>query len=420
LGVCPSKTAQQSVHLTLGILRKSQAVLHALSFFWLDGFAVPAPAQVTQTVGRFLAETTYVASLISSKEGEKSMKKVLVGLGWFTVIWFAMIFCSGIIIGFKISTSGGSPSTANSSSQEFISKNGLGLFWLSVGLSVLGTMTGFLPWTKEGSSEGRTTNLSNNNRIKVTIENNVEFIFMRIPAGKFIMGSKGLGDTAWESFAHDDEKPQHTLSLEEFWMGKYPITNRQFFEFVHQEKYQFSKHPRFNKEPYWQKGLLVKPDHPVTDVTWYDAQAFCKWLSKKSNRIIRLPTEAEWEKASRGEDGRIFPWGNWRNHEKQTANGGIWQGEDTTPVGMFSPLGDSPYGCVDMSGNVDEWVNSFMATYPLQKIEDKVSLVNNKWRVFRGGSFDSKGFNHLRCAYRGGTEPEYRGFQTGFRVCFSI
>ncbi len=258
---------------------------------------------------------------------------------------------------------------------------------------------------------------------KLNIKQNVELVFMKIPAGEFIMGSTGTGDTRW-SFAHDREKPQHTLYLEEFWMGKYPIINRQFIEFVKQEKYQFTQRRQSASEPYWGKGILEKPDHPVTQVTWYDAQAFCKWASRQTNILIRLPEETEWEKASRGVDGRIFPWGNSISPDRQTTNGGMWQLGDTTSVGKYSPQGDSPFGCVDMSGNVDEWVNSSARAYPYVTKDKTRSSLNSSndpvgKRGYRGGSFDSGGFDHLRSAYRGEAEPEYRGFQTGFRVCFS-
>lgn len=256
--------------------------------------------------------------------------------------------------------------------------------------------------------------------VKINIKQNVDLAFMKIPSGKFIMGSTGTGDTRWSGFAQIREKPQHTLYLEEFWMGKYPITNHQFYEFVNQEKYQFTQHYKSASEPYWSKGRLEEPDHPVTEVTWYDAQAFCKWVSRLSNIPIRLPKEAEWEKASRGVDGRIFPWGNSIEPEKQRANGGMWQSSGTTSIEKFSPQGDSPFGCVDMSGNVEEWVNSSLLNYPLQ-LNDGMdsSNLSIKERVLRGGSFESRGFDQLRCAYRGAAEPEYRGSRTGFRVCFT-
>lgn len=281
---------------------------------------------------------------------------------------------------------------------------------------------------------------NNKDIFTINIGQNVDMVFVRIPAGKFIMGSTGTGNTAWEAFGDEVEMPQHTLYLEEFWMGKYPITNRQFTEFVNQEKYQFAKSNQ-NNAPYWLKGELEKPNHPVTEVTWYDAQAFCKWVAKKSNFLTRLPTEAEWEKAARGTDGRIFPWGNKLDPGEKKANGGTWQSDDTTPVGEFSPQGDSPFGCVDMSGNVDEWVNSLFAQYPYQPQDGRESSVSpeevsiwdnnptsDNWseyrahrhqRVYRGGCFDSQGFSHLRCAHRSYEKAEYRGSYNGFRVCFS-
>ena len=101
-----------------------------------------------------------------------------------------------------------------------------------------------------------------------------------------------------------DEQPQHRLYLPEFYIGKYPVTNEQYAAFV--------KTGRQGAPEHWEKGEIPagKGDHPVVNVSWQDAVAFCRWLSRESGKTIRLPTEAEWEKAARGSDGRIYPWGN--------------------------------------------------------------------------------------------------------------
>ena len=112
----------------------------------------------------------------------------------------------------------------------------------------------------------------------VNIGKNIDLVFVRIPAGKFIMGSSKSGNTVYEEFSNEIEMPQHQISLPEFWMGKYPVTNRQFIEFVNRDGYQ-SKDTHNRSEQYWAKGELIEPDHPVTGVTWNDAQAFCKWVS---------------------------------------------------------------------------------------------------------------------------------------------
>lgn len=274
--------------------------------------------------------------------------------------------------------------------------------------------------------------------ILVNIGKNLDTVFVRIPAGKFIMGSSKSGNTFYEEFSNEIEMPQREIFLREFWMGKYPVTNREFFEFVNQDKYQ-SKDIHNRDDAYWANGELNKPDHPVTGVTWNDAQAFCAWASNKSGMLIRLPTEAEWEKAARGTDGRIFPWGNKFDPSKKIANGGTWHSDSTSPVGSFSPYGDSPYECADMMGNVDEWTSTLFAKYPYDENDGRESAItpakeytpfslsdfdyfkaNKHNRVYRGGCFDSKGFDHLRCAHRAFEDAGHRFSFNGFRVCFSV
>jgi formylglycine-generating enzyme required for sulfatase activity len=181
-----------------------------------------------------------------------------------------------------------------------------------------------------------------------------------IPAGEFLMGS----DPGRDRDAEADEQPQHRLYLPEYYIAKTPVTNAQYVAFV-----EATGH----REPHgWQGGKAPgdKADHPVVSVSWHDAMAYCQWLAKATNKAYRLPSEAEWEKAARGVEGRIYPWGNeWdakRCNSSEGERGGM------TPVGMYSPQlhpelaegGDSPYGCVDMAGNVWEWTGSVYEKYP--------------------------------------------------------
>lgn len=223
--------------------------------------------------------------------------------------------------------------------------------------------------------------------------------FVKVPAGKFLMGSGNK-----DKNAGNDEKPQHTVDLPyEYFMGRFPVTNEQYAAYV---RVNGTEHPVKN----WEK----KKDHPVVNVSWKDAVAYCQWLNglskgkRPSGLVLRLPTEAEWEKAARwkpssagrgqGEgESLIYPWGDVFDKTKcNTYEGGKG---GTTPVGTYSPQGDSPYGCADMSGNVWEWMHSLYKPYPYQANDGRENQKAEGRRVLRGGSFyDIEG--GARCACR--------------------
>ncbi len=166
-----------------------------------------------------------------------------------------------------------------------------------------------------------------------------------IPAGEFVMGT----DTRLS-----DEGPEHKVTLGAFYLDQYEVTNLQYKKFIDATNY---KSPQHFENRIYPKG---KVDHPVVYVSWTDADAYCKWAGK------RLPSDAEWEKAARGSDGRIYPYGNEFDFNK--SNGPVrWtalkQAGDTAPVGAFAD-GRSPYGLYDMSGNVWEWTASWYRAYP--------------------------------------------------------
>jgi serine/threonine-protein kinase len=248
----------------------------------------------------------------------------------------------------------------------------------------------------------------------LTITSPIHLELVRVPAGKFLMGS----DPAKDEYAREDEQPQHMLDLPEFYIGKYPVTNAQYAVFVEAMDYKTPKH--------WNSGKVPsgKEDHPVVVVSWEDALAFCRWLSQETGKDFTLPSEAEWEKAARGPvpsevegtDGRIYPWGN----KPPTADlcnfaknvGG------TTPVGTYSPQGDSPYGCADMAGNVWEWTRSLWRDYPYDSGDGREDLEVNDRRVLRGGAFGSS-TRGVRCAYRYYYFPFTRYRLNGFRVVVS-
>jgi formylglycine-generating enzyme required for sulfatase activity len=226
---------------------------------------------------------------------------------------------------------------------------------------------------------------------------------IHIPAGEFLMGS----DPEKDELAYDDEQPQHRLSLPEYYMAKTPVTNAQYLAFVQAAGQKPPKHWKGGKPP------GGKEDHPVVYVTWHDAMAYCQWLAEAAGKAYRLPSEAEWEKAARGTDGRIWPWGN--EWEKKRCNSGEGGPGETTPVGQYSPGGDSPYGCVDMAGNVWEWCSSLRKPYPYDPKDGREDAKAKGGRTLRGGSWDVNR-RYARVSYRYGTLPDYFTFSVGFRV----
>jgi formylglycine-generating enzyme required for sulfatase activity len=231
-----------------------------------------------------------------------------------------------------------------------------------------------------------------------------------IPSGAFLMGRDGVA--AWE-------KPCHTVTLPGYRIGKYPVTNRQFLEYVRQTG------ALVNPESGWD-GQTPPPDrldYPVIGVTWYQATAYCEWLSKTSGRRYTLPTEAQWEKAARGVDGRLYPWGN------------EWQpghcGQDPmqiTAVDQFPAQSD--YGVFDLVGNVREWTLSLWGEsssaprflYPWAEDERNDPKANPLVRrVYRGGVMDNPA--EMTCTLRGGFDPSKSGpprKRHGFRVVLTV
>jgi len=236
-----------------------------------------------------------------------------------------------------------------------------------------------------------------------------------IPAGGFLMGSDPYKDRS----ARDNEIPQHLLYLPDYYLAKAPVTNAQYRAFVSTAGYDPPEKWAGRTPP------PDKEDHPVVNVSWHDAMAYCAWLSQITDKTYRLPSEAQWEKGARGNDGRLFPWGDvW---DAKRCNSGEDDHADTTPVGAY-PQGASPYGLLGMSGNVWEWTISLGGTsgkgttfkYPYDPTDGREDLEVGDIviRVLRGGSWRVPGIEN-RTAYRTGYLPDYCDNSTGFRCCMT-
>ena len=242
--------------------------------------------------------------------------------------------------------------------------------------------------------------------------------FVEIPAGPFQMGSNPAADPgAFDNERWLDGRAQATVDLPAFFVGRYEVTVAQFGAFVEATGFRVDD-----------EALRGPPHHPVAAVSWPDALAYCRWLettlrewSETPSRLgqllrdgwrVSLPSEAEWEKAARGTDGRIYPWGNAPRRDR--AN---YEGTRTMPVGSFA-CPECPFGLLDMSGNVWEWTRSPYQSYPYDPTDDREDLEADALWVMRGGSFGDPARN-VRAAIRGGADPGVRRPFMGFRVVIS-
>jgi sulfatase modifying factor 1 len=229
-----------------------------------------------------------------------------------------------------------------------------------------------------------------------------------VPPGPFTMGS-GNDDPD----ADDCEKPQRQVTLSGYWICRYPMTVGHYMAFVEYSGYGYEDVSGLFRVMPWRLrerwGLryrfddvidwLDPPDRPVANVTWYDAIAYCRWLREQNGLPVTLPSEVEWEKAARGTDGRLYPWGDQLPTDELCSFD--YNVGDKTPVGHYSTQGDSPYGCADMAGNVWEWTRSRYDEYPYGPTDGREDLGadGNVPRVLRGGSWlDPR--SCTRCAAR--------------------
>ena len=225
-----------------------------------------------------------------------------------------------------------------------------------------------------------------------------------VPAGWFLMGS----DPDHDRVAGPQEQPRRKVYLDAFEIDQYEVSNTHYLRFILAT--QGSVPPYWKGEPFPDKMA----SHPVIGVSWYDAEAYCRWVGK------RLPTEAEWEKAARGTDGRLYPWGNELPGWLRTniAHPGSKRGIRYPPLANVNRYerGVSPYGVYQMAGNVAEWVADWFDPdyYRRGPSENPRGPIQGEDKVFRGGSWNEDP-EVARSAGRGSYPPDYRSYLIGFR-----
>ncbi len=223
-------------------------------------------------------------------------------------------------------------------------------------------------------------------------------IMIYIPSGEFQMGS---------DIDENNVRFLRSVYLDGYWIGKYEVT--------------FDQYDRFCED----RGISKPEDegwgrdrHPVINISWEDAMAYCRWLSEKIGYGFKLPTEAQWEKAARGTEGRTYPWGNSfpkidkANFNARNAN----FFKQTTPVGSY-PEGSSPYGVLDMAGNVYEWCLDWYSSSGSSSFnKNPHGPRRGTYRVLRGGSWYGSS-QCLTTSFRTSAKPTSRYFHIGFRLC---
>lgn len=286
------------------------------------------------------------------------------------------------------------------------------------------------------AAESEGTRAAEPTRAQVFTEPFTGIRFLPVPGGTFEMGA---ADVPYAS-------PVHRVRVSPFLLAETPVTNAQYRVFLE---------ATYNEPAYWRDRRLSAPDQPVVGVSWLDAMAFCVWLSEHSAFLVELPTEAQWERAARGDDGRRFPWGN----EAPDRTRAVYAfGDDSQPAPVGSvPAGAGPFGHLDLAGNVWEWcqdewdehayakrqcdvvvnpvagdvdarvaavrvsgiINRMQSAVGIQERADEIWDRAPTWRVLRGGAFWDPGV-HLRSASRRRDVATRRNVNFGFRVATSL
>ncbi len=225
---------------------------------------------------------------------------------------------------------------------------------------------------------------------------------VHIPAGAFLMG---------DDYGPREARPAHELTLPDYWISRYPITALNYAAYVtaaHKPLPGLWPHP---------VRWLEEGHRPVAAISWRDALGYCEWLGKETGRRIRLPTEAEWEKAATWDSERgtkrMYPWGN--DFDPAYANTVESLIAEATPVDAYRVVGDSPYGVSDLFGNVAEWTLARYLPYPYTERDGRHDLNLMGYRAARGGSFQSEG-RWITALHRQYFSPDESRYPVGIRI----
>jgi formylglycine-generating enzyme required for sulfatase activity len=233
-------------------------------------------------------------------------------------------------------------------------------------------------------------------------------LMVYIPAGEFTMGS---------DVNNNDEKPAHKVNLDGFWIDQTEVTNAMYAQFLNEKGNQSQSgvnwlddkdaDVRIHKSGSRWQAELIYANHPVVEVSWYGASAYCTWAGG------RLPTEAEWEKAARGTDQRTYPWGN---NPAECAYANYTGCFNSIRAAGLLPAGVSPYGILDMAGNAWEWVADWYGQdyYTSSPIDNPTGPVSGNARILRGGSWQYED-SFIRTTHRYKSAPETTNDYIGFR-----
>jgi formylglycine-generating enzyme len=226
---------------------------------------------------------------------------------------------------------------------------------------------------------------------------NLHSPLVEVPEGLFLMGCES---------GQDNEKPLHRVWVDRFALAKYPVTNGEYAVFIEET--------RALPPPFWSEPMFSGPEQPVVGVSWFDATAYCRWLSQRTGRTFQLPTEAQWERAARGHlQGALYPWGDEPPWERR------YLGYDERTAGPQRVGANEPndFGLYDMSEGVHEWCSDYYDCdyYSRSPERNPQGPSAGKRRVSRGGSWRHR-IKFSRCAARSSLPPDFKYADYGFRV----